>query len=82
MADGWLRCHKAGAEEGNNQPSTMKTNKKPKGKILQGMKQGLCTEEVFCAYMRESIRGAIVAAMRKLLIHIQSLLKNAHLQPA
>jgi hypothetical protein len=25
---------------------------------------------------------AIVAAMRKLLIHIQSLLKNAHLQPA
>jgi hypothetical protein len=41
MADGWLPCHKAGAEEGNNQPTTMKMNKKPKGKILQGMKQGL-----------------------------------------
>ena len=65
MADGRLRCHKAGAEEGNNQPSTMKMNKKPKGKILQGMKQGLCTEEVFCAYMRESIRGALWELMQE-----------------
>ncbi|MEY2907031.1 MAG: hypothetical protein RLZZ408_1502, partial [Verrucomicrobiota bacterium] len=28
MADGRLNCHKAGPEEGNNQPSTMKSNKK------------------------------------------------------
>ena len=37
MADGRLNCQKAGPEEGNNQPSTMKTNKKPKGEILQGI---------------------------------------------
>jgi hypothetical protein len=34
MADGWLPCHKAGAEEGSNQPTTMNMNKNPKGKIL------------------------------------------------
>jgi hypothetical protein len=45
MADGRLNCHKAVPEEGNNQPSTMKTNKKPKPKILQGIKLGLGTKE-------------------------------------
>jgi hypothetical protein len=29
----------------------MKRSKKPNGKILQGMKLGLCTGEVFFAYM-------------------------------
>jgi hypothetical protein len=39
MADGRLNCHKAGPEEGNNQPSTMKTKRKLKENILQGMKE-------------------------------------------
>lgn len=65
MADGRLNCHKAGPEEGNNQPSTMKSNKKAKERVLQGMKHGLGTEEVFCAYMRESIRGALWELMQE-----------------
>jgi hypothetical protein len=46
MAYGRLNCHKAGPEEGNNQPSTMKTSKKAKGRVLQGIKHGAGTEEV------------------------------------
>ena len=65
MADGRLNCQKAGPEEGNNQPSTMKTNKKPKGEILQGIKHWLGTEEVFSAYMRESIRRALWELMQE-----------------
>jgi len=43
----------------------MKTNNQPKGRVLQGMKHGLGTEEVFCAYMRESIRGALWELMQE-----------------
>ena len=65
MADGRLNCHKAGPEEGNNQPSTMKTKRKLKENILQGMKEAQGTERVFCDYMREAIRGTLWALMQE-----------------
>jgi len=65
MADGRLKCHKAGPGKGNKQPSTMNKKEKLKESLLQGMKEQQGTERVFCEYIRESIRGVLWKLMKE-----------------
>jgi hypothetical protein len=59
----------------------MKMNKKAKGGVLQGIKQGQSTEEVFCAYMRESIGEVLWEMMQECLIHKERNLPSSCTRP-
>ncbi|MEY2906697.1 MAG: hypothetical protein RLZZ408_1168, partial [Verrucomicrobiota bacterium] len=67
MADGRLNCHKPGPEDGNNQPFTMKTNKKAKGRVKRlRLAEGAQAGREALAALRKFLKERNAAALASL----------------